>query len=72
MTITMENNNANTNNKGYIVIKEKSVYGRTLMYPGCDVSNLFAGLIKSKTFTFHDLELIKGLGYKVELIELPK
>jgi len=53
-----------------IVIKEKYVYGNTLMYPACDTSNIFAGLIGQKTFSMSHLRLIEGLGYTVELIKL--
>lgn len=54
-----------------VTVKEKSVYGKTLIYPACDKSNIFAGLVGAKTFTLHHLTLIEGLGYKVNLIKLP-
>ena len=54
-----------------ITVKEKNVYGKVLIYPVCDNSNIFAGLIKTKTFTMGDLNLIEGLGYTVKLIKLP-
>lgn len=54
-----------------ITVKEKSVYGKVLIYPACDKSNIFAGLIKAKTFQMNDLLLIEGLGYTVNLIKLP-
>ena len=57
--------------KQEIIIKEKSVYGNILMYPNCDKSNIFAGLIGAKTFQQHHLTLIEGLGYSVKLIKLP-
>lgn len=55
-----------------ITVKEKSIYGRTLIYPACDKSNIFAGLVGSKTFTMRQLNLIEGLGYTVKLIKLPE
>lgn len=54
-----------------ITFFEKSVYGKTLIYPKCDKANIFAGLTGTKTFTVGQLNLIKGLGYNVELIALP-
>ena len=57
--------------KQEITVKEKSVYGNILIYPACDKSNLFAGLIGAKTFSQHHLRLIEGLGYTVKLISLP-
>jgi len=54
----------------YLTFKEKSVYGRTLIYPACDKSNIFAGLLSTKTFTIAQLRLIESLGYKINLISL--
>ena len=56
--------------KNEITVKEKRVYGNTLIYPACDKSNIFAGLIGAKTFNIHQLNLIEGLGYKINLIKL--
>lgn len=56
--------------KETITFKEKSVYGRTLIYPACDKANIFAGLLSTKTFTLGQLSLIQSLGYKIELIAL--
>lgn len=54
-----------------ITVKEKNVYGKILVYPACDKSNIFAGLVNAKTFTMSHLRLIEGLGYTVNLIKLP-
>lgn len=54
-----------------ITFFEKSVYGKTLIYPKCDKANIFAGLIGTKTFSTGQLSLIEALGYKIELIGLP-
>ena len=54
-----------------VTFKEKSVYGRTLIYPVCEKANLFAGLLSTKTFTTSQLTLIEALGYNVQLIALP-
>ena len=61
----------NTNNmKQIITFKEKSVYGRTLIYAACDKSNIFAGLLSTKTFTLNQLNLIESLGYTINLIKI--
>ena len=57
--------------KQEVIFKEKSVYGKILIYPACDKSNIFADLIGTKTFTLGHLRLIEGLGYEVRLIKLP-
>jgi len=53
-----------------ITFKEKAVYGRILIYAACDKSNIFAGLLSTKTFTPGQLSLIESLGYTVHLIKL--
>ena len=53
-----------------VSFKEKSIYGRTLIYPNCDKANLFAGLLSTKTFTLQQLTLIEALGFKINLITL--
>lgn len=58
--------------KQTVTFFEKSVYGKTLIYPKCDKANIFARLIGTKTFTHPQLFLIEGLGYDVQVIELPK
>lgn len=57
--------------KQVVTFKEKSVYGKILIYPACDKANIFAGLIGGKTFTISHLSLIESLGYTVNLIKLP-
>jgi hypothetical protein len=53
-----------------ISIKEKSVYGNTLIYPNNDVAVKFALLLGKKTFAPFDLKIIESLGYEIEYIEL--
>jgi hypothetical protein len=64
--ITMTNNS----NKPTITVKEKSVYGNTLIYPVCNNAVIFAQLIGKKTFTANDLDLITALGFELKLITL--
>ena len=51
-------------------VKEKSVYGNTLVYPNNDTAIKFTQLLGKKTFTSTDLKLIEQLGYTIEYIEL--
>ena len=53
-----------------ITLKEKSVYGKTLIYPNCPKSYTFARLIDKKTFDSLDIQLIGELGYKVTIQRL--
>jgi hypothetical protein len=53
-----------------IFLKEKSVYGNTLIYPNCETSNLFAKLIGTKTLNINDINVIKLLGYNVQIQKL--
>jgi hypothetical protein len=54
----------------FIELKEKSVYGNTLIYPNCVNSEWFAKLIGKKTFTHTDIHYIEKLGYKVIIHKL--
>lgn len=53
-----------------VSIKERNVYGNTLLYPNNETAQKFADLVNKKTFTTIDLEKIKSLGYQIELIKL--
>lgn len=53
-----------------VSIKEKSVYGNTLMYPNNETAILFSQLLNKKTFDNKDLKIINELGYKIDLIKL--
>jgi len=53
-----------------ISIKEKSVYGNTLLYPNNEVANKLLQLLGKKTFHHTDLTIIESLGYKVEYVAL--
>lgn len=53
-----------------ITVKERCVYGNTLVYPNCEDSRLFAELLKVKTFNAVQLDIIRALGYEVEYIRL--
>jgi hypothetical protein len=53
-----------------IRLNEKSVYGNIMIYPSNEGGNIFAKLLRKKTFTHDDIELIKSLGHEVILIKL--
>ena len=40
-------------------------YGQERIYPVCPIAAHFAALAKAKTFTRHDVEHIKALGFQV-------
>jgi hypothetical protein len=50
-----------------IIIEIKTVYGNTLYYPVCAKAMLFARLGGGKTLKWEALEIIKQLGYEVEV-----
>ena len=53
-----------------ISLKEKSVYGKTLIYPNCPKSYILARLANKKTFDRTDIQLISELGYSVKIQHL--
>jgi hypothetical protein len=57
-------------NQPIVQIKEKSVYGNTLLYPNNDTAALFTKLINKQTFSHKDLKAIAELGYKIEITYL--
>jgi hypothetical protein len=50
-----------------ITVKLKSNYGQQAIYPVCDKAKLFAELSDKKTLTPATIELIKRLGYTVNV-----
>lgn len=53
-----------------VIIKEKSVYGRILLYPACKKSELIVKLTGKKTFERKHLKILKELSYEVKLITI--
>ena len=49
----------------YIVIKFKSVYGRTLVYPVNRTAKTFAAMVHQTTLTADNLTCIERLGFTV-------
>tara|TARA_R100000655_G_scaffold80270_2_gene119694 strand:- start:139 stop:321 length:183 start_codon:yes stop_codon:yes gene_type:complete len=50
-----------------IIIERKQVYGKTLYYPVCQTSEIFASLTKTRTLDQFQLKKVKSLGYTIEL-----
>lgn len=51
-----------------VLIINKTVYGKDLLYPGNQAAELFAALIGKKTFTGTDLTNIRALGFRTTVI----
>lgn len=50
-----------------ILVQIKNVYGNELFYPACEDAKRFALLTNSKTLTRSSLQIIKNLGYTIEV-----
>lgn len=49
-----------------VFVAVRSVYGNDLIYPQCEVSQIFADISGKKTLTVEILDLIKRIGFEVE------
>ncbi len=52
-----------------VQVQIKHHYGRTLIYPVCEKSKLFAKLAGKKTFDSGDVSIMKELGYEVNVVQ---
>ena len=50
-----------------IQVQIKNVYGNELIYPICSNAKTFANIANTKTLTFETIQLIKKLGYTIEI-----
>lgn len=50
-----------------VLVEFKTVYGQQLIYPACEKSRLFAAMANQKTLTQREVDLIKRLGYTVNV-----
>lgn len=50
-----------------IRVRIETHYDRELIYPVCDKAHVFAGIAKTKTLTRKTINLIKDLGYTIEI-----
>lgn len=53
-----------------LVISQVNWYGRETFKPECEVSIMFCRLLKQKTLTREDLNLIKELGFEIKTKEI--
>ena len=53
-----------------VEVKEKSVYGGTLLYPHNMTAVYLTELMNKKTFNIRDLDIIADLGFRIEIIKL--
>ena len=51
-----------------IRVDVRDVFGRRLIYPVCDDAKTFAALAGTKTLTPEVLDLIKALGFEIEVV----
>lgn len=56
----------------HIQVEIKNVYGKELIYPICASAKTFADIADTKTLTFETIQLIKRLGYTIEINLLRK
>jgi hypothetical protein len=50
-----------------LLVEIKSVYGNELIYPMCDRSRMFAELVGRKTLSPRQVEVIKQMGFEIEV-----
>lgn len=52
-----------------IQVKVKNVYGNETIYPVCATAQAFAELARQKTLTTREINLIKRMGYTIEVVQ---
>jgi len=50
-----------------ITVSVRSVFGNDLVYPADDTAGLLARLAGTKTFSAHQLRMVRALGYTVQV-----
>ncbi len=55
-----------------IQVEIKNIYGNETVYPVCEHAKLLAKLAGHKTLTSYDVQVIKQLGYTVEVVSAHK
>ncbi len=55
--------------KNQIKVMIRSVYGVERIYPACEISKALADFKERLTFSRHDIELLKSIGFNVEIIQ---
>lgn len=55
-----------------ILVEIRYVYGHDYIYPACNKALIFAKLVRQKTLTKRDIDLIKDIGFKVRCKIIPR
>ena len=50
-----------------IVVRVRNIYGNKTVYPVCEDAKLFARIAGHSTLTYTTLDLVKKLGYVIEV-----
>lgn len=50
-------------------IKVKNMWGKDMLFPANDTAHTFARLMRKKTFTWAELDLIAGMGFVVKTVD---
>lgn len=50
-----------------LIMKVKQVYGKDMVYPDCEKSQLLSELLRKKTFDSKELQILAKLGYVITL-----
>lgn len=58
--------------KRIIKVNVRSIYGNETIYPSCEIAKGFAELLRQKTLTWLDIQVIKQIGYEVVVDQQPK
>ena len=57
--------------KKVVEVEPREVYGNLLYYPANKLARTFKKLIPTKTFSSHDLKVIKSLGFELKMVVSP-
>lgn len=53
--------------KKFVAVTVRNVYGNDLVYPVNDTAGLFVAMLRVKTFTAQHLRCIKALGFEIRV-----
>ena len=54
-----------------IIVKIENVYGKSTIYPVCELALIFASIAKTTTLTEDTIKFIKALGYIIKIDQGP-
>ena len=64
-------NNITDNNFFPLILRVKNNFGTNVIYPVCQKSQIFAGMMNKKTLSPRDLEHISMLGFRIGFNNIP-